>query len=156
MAPVVTTIAAKYGDETIDLVAIEPEGLSYRAEARREEAGPANFEKLSRDLFNAIEVTQSELGATVSEIADVFAIVGSSARWAMWGERDWEVAALLIPAEMRASLVKTRLFFDPFDDFVGELTPIGFRRFLGDDAVAEFRANISALTQPVDDSRRVD
>ena len=147
MADVVGQLLRACDDSSIDLVVLEPPGRGYRLDADGAVGSATRTERVVRDLFDAIEIEEDEFGGTISALAEVLVIAGSSARWVLWAERDWEIAVLLAPRKMKHVLISTGLFFQPSDDFVGALTPVGFPRFLSDDELRAFRDSVRAVTR---------
>jgi len=95
--PVLAELVEYYGDETVTFISVDPDPdvliphSRYPAFRVQKEGLPDNFWK-GVEYFPGVDVA-----AALSVDSDVAGIVGSSRRWAVWGQRDWEIALLLTP-----------------------------------------------------------
>lgn len=143
--PVFQALARAHDDDDIAAAVVEPAKPYYEQHYGFLPAFSVGAQGLDNGYWKGL--TYSPSGDPTGEIgvsADVFAVVGSSGRWAVWGERFWDVA-LLWTMTSGPWLNVGVPFVTPraaVEDFAGYGT-WGTR--LNDDAVREFVRNVEAL-----------
>lgn len=98
-APVLVALAEAAGDDHVTLVVPEPQATYYSTEYSflagfRVDRDALGTDAYARGLF--YEPGGRATGA-IAIGADGVAIVGSSGRWAVWAQRDWELGIVLAP-----------------------------------------------------------
>lgn len=97
-AAVLIALAQTYGDRTVATIVLDPDARFYsevcgflpgfQVEAGSPETGYGTGLRY--------DPVGDPAGAT-EYAANVIAIAGSSGRWVLWGQRDWEIALLCTP-----------------------------------------------------------
>jgi hypothetical protein len=142
-APVLEALAASQGDDGISLVVIDPDPSYYRSQYasfpgfRVEPAAlrTAYWAGLSRE-------PQGDPSGAIAYTANVVAVVGSTRSWAVWGQRDWELALVLAPAQ-RGPWLSTGVPFVKSRTEIEELrAPSGWSKPLTHAEVSAFMHNV--------------
>lgn len=136
-------LARAYGDQSVAAVVLDP-GVSYYTE----EYG----------IFPAFQVGAASVARAYAEgmrrapggdpagafvdSADVVAIAGSSGRWAVWGQRDWEIGLLCTPHDSGPWEDSPVPLFGRAADLTDLRAPDGWGLPLSDDDVTEFWRNV--------------
>jgi hypothetical protein len=142
--PVLQELAASHGDNEITLVVLEPDPSYYRRAYSHFPGFRIESESLTDEAYWAAlsyEPKGDPTGA-VAYTADVVAVVGSSRAWAVWGQRDWELALVLAPSEIGDRLRRSLPFVnarEALGDFRG---PSGWVKPLTETEIATFLRNI--------------
>jgi hypothetical protein len=107
-------LARVHGDESISLVVVKPDPEEYHIQDLEHfpsfsvptvDIGTSYWEAVSYE-------PQGDPGGAVL-YADAFAIFGESGSWAVWGQRDWEVAVIQAKSATRPWREKTDIFVSP-------------------------------------------
>lgn len=85
-------------------------------------------------------------GHQLALVGDVFAIAGSSGKWAMWAQRDWEIGLLVTSDDFVLVESEESPFMRPEEDFEMWRGPAGWTLELTPSMLEEFRAKIRAIT----------
>jgi hypothetical protein len=151
-ARVLTALCAAFGDESVTFVAFEPAPEYLRdiyghVGSFRVPRGQLATEYAARLLYEPGGDPTGALGFA----ANVFGIAGTSNAWAIWGQRDWELAILLTPTIPGPWLDAGIPFAGPRDalhDFRG---PEGWVKPLSKPEIDVFLSNVEeAARKPAD------
>jgi hypothetical protein len=141
--PVIHELARVHGDDSITFVVLEPDP-SYYMRAYSHFPGFRLAPHVSPDDYweaLSYEPNGDPTGA-IAYTANVIALVGSSRRWAVWGQRDWEIA-LVLAEEQRAPWRDVGVPFLPareaLDKFRG---PNGWTKKLSQADINTFLSNV--------------
>lgn len=124
-------LARFYGDTDITVLAISPSLETFRIADGRYPSFRIDAD-LVAEGYGWMMVTPS-IGATnapLIDMADVLAITGSTGKWAVYTQRDWEVAVLVTPDEFGPWLTtgvkvwNRHVDFDLFRGPVGWVMPL--------------------------------
>ena len=98
--PVVEALSEQFGDEAVTMVVVDPSPEYYQREYSFFSSFRVDRNALQQGYWAGLshEPNQNPTGA-IAYTANTVALVGSSHKWAVWGQRDWEVALLLTPVK---------------------------------------------------------
>ncbi|MFI6425839.1 hypothetical protein [Promicromonospora sp. NPDC050880] len=107
-------LARAHGDDRISMVVVDPDPEEYHI---RDHGHFPCFTVPTDDIqgsyWDAVSYEpQDDPGAAVL-YADTFTIFGNSGRWAVWGQRDWEVAVIHAEGTARPWREGTDIFVSP-------------------------------------------
>lgn len=93
-------LAATYGDREIDVVATTPNPDAFAEEYGFFPAFRASSDEIAETYYPALSWSPEgrEITAFIFSV-ESFAVVGSTRRWAVYGQRDWEIGILITPDE---------------------------------------------------------
>jgi hypothetical protein len=142
--PVLQELSAIYGDSEVTLAVLEPNPSYYLRAYSHFPGFRIESESLTDEVYWAAlsyEPGGDPTGA-IAYTADVVAAVGSSRSWAVWGQRDWEVALVLARTEIRDRLRRSLPFVNA-REALGELRgPSGWVKPLTEIEIATFLRNV--------------
>lgn len=140
--PVLRELAAHYKDDAVTVVVLDPSPAYYR-----EEYGSYPVARLPREGIEdsywetmAYEPDDDPTGAMIFT-ANVAAIVGSSARWAVWAERSWDLA-LVASDELDGPWLRSGVPFVSVEDALASFTEPDFKIALPADVRGTFIRNL--------------
>lgn len=144
--PVFRALADTYGDETLNVLVVEP-SVSYFSDGFGFfPAFTVAVEEVEDGYWNGLAFSPSyDPTGEMRESADVIAVVGATQEWAIWGQRSWELVLVWAPtiggwADVGVPLVSPQR---ALEDFAG-YGSWGTR--LDPDHVSAFIRNVEALT----------
>lgn len=139
--PVLRALGEAHADRSITLVVIDPPPSYYQEEYSFYPAFRASVEGLDDEYWSGLsyEPLDDPTGA-IAFTANVVAVVGSTKAWAVWGERNWELALVHTSATDRRWLDQGVPFLPP-GDAIEAFTAPRDRRTLTETEVATFIAN---------------
>lgn len=95
---VLASLAQEYGDAGVDFLSVEPDAAQMHREHGYFAAGRVPLHALSEGFGNLLRYSaDGDPTGELSIATDVLCIVGSSATWAVWAQRDWEIGVLVTP-----------------------------------------------------------
>lgn len=146
IVPVLQALAQAYGDGDVATAVIDPAPSYYAQHCGFLPAFTVMTHELDDGYWEGLTFSPSnDPTVEIGESADVIAVVGSSRRWAVWGQRSWELA--VVWAEEAGPWLDAGVpFVSPraaLEDFAGYGT-WGTR--LDDDDVAAFIRNVDAFS----------
>ena len=139
--PVLRALGEAHGDRSITLAVIQPAPSYYQEQYSFFPAFRASVESLEDEYWSGLsyEPLADPTGA-IAFTANVVAIVGSTKSWAVWGERQWELALVQASATDRGWLDQGVPILPP-GDAIERFTAPRDRRTLTDAEVAAFVEN---------------
>lgn len=144
-ATVLLALAQAYRDHAVAAVVLDPDASYYR-----EEYGVLpGFQVESTSLESGYgEGLRHEPGGdptgAIAYTANVFAIAGSSRKWALWGQRDWEIALLCTPQDTGPWLRTPVPLFGRDLDLNSIRSPAGWGVALSEQELDQFWRNVRA------------
>ncbi|MCR6689360.1 hypothetical protein [Cellulomonas sp.] len=135
-----------YGDESVATVILDP-GVPYYTNGYG--VFPAFQVRTASVAERYGEGMQRAPGGDPAgafvDSADVVAIAGSSGRWAVWGQRDWEIGLLCTPHDSGPWEKSPVPLFGRHVELNDLRAPAGWCLPLSDDDVSEFWQNLRSL-----------
>jgi hypothetical protein len=141
--PVLQRLVDAHGDTSVSLVVLEPTPDYYRENYGSYPAFTIPGQNIAETYWGVVayEPDDDPTGAVIFT-ADVVGIVGSSARWAVWAERSWDIAIVLSQHVGGAWLSAPDLNFAPVDIALEDYTEPDFKIPLTDEARSTFLHNV--------------
>lgn len=140
---VLESLAHTYEDESVAVLGLDPAVAYYR-----ERFGVFPGFRITRESLGAgyaaglfHEPGDDPAGALIYSI-DVLGIVGSSGAWAVWGERDWEIALLLTTHSEGPWLHQSVPWFGRDVELDALRSPSGWGRPLGPSELSRFQMHV--------------
>lgn len=138
-ALVIHSLVALHDDEVVTIVVLEPSASYYETQYSHFPGFRIARESLPEHYWSGLSIEpQEDPTGAIAYTANVVAIVGSSRRWAVWGERDWGLALVLAETHRETwrhvgvPFVSARV---GLDDFRG---PAGWATHLSEAAMSAF------------------
>ena len=140
--PVLQSLVDTHGDSSVSMVVLDPSPQYYRRGYGSYPAFQAPGAGLAERYWDLVahEPDDDPTGAVIYT-ADVVAIVGSSRRWSVWGERSWDLAIVNSQVE-GGPWLSCEVPFVPVEEALADFTMPEFKPPLPDTERSEFLRNI--------------
>ena len=136
---VLGALAERFGDERVFLVATSPDPTRYIAIFDTAPAFQVGADALPDGFGDGlIWEPPGEISGALAYTVDEFAIVGTSKKWAIWAQRDWEIAAVHTPTEGGEWEDLAVPFFEKGSDIASTRSPVGWGMVLSEADIDEF------------------
>lgn len=142
-AAVLVALAQAYGDHTVATVVLDPDVRYYSEEYGTLPGFQVETASLEAGYGEGLryEPDGDPTGA-LAYTANVIAIAGSSGQWALWGQRDWEIALLCTPHDAGPWLRTAVPIFGRDLDLDTIRSPAGWGVALSQEELREFWQNV--------------
>lgn len=142
-APVLEALSADHGDESVSLLVLEPEPSYYRTEYSYLPCFRVDRGALSHGYWAGLShEPQGDPTGAIAYTANVVALVGSTRAWAIWGQRDWDVALVLSRAEGGSWLRAGVPFVGAREALAEFRAPKGWGKLLTEAEIVTFLGNV--------------
>lgn len=144
--PVLVGLMDQHNDDWVTLAVVDPTPQYYVAHYQQYPAVRLERSTLAEQYWDAIsyEPAGDPTGA-IAHTANVLAVTGSSGRWAVWGERKWDLLLVHTVAPANAWAAKTLPFTRP-DDALRNFTFAYSGQTLDSPEAIRFLANLDRYT----------
>lgn len=141
---VLAQLARCFDDTSVTMVALEPDPSIYLSSFTTAPAFRVDVQDLPAGFGDALVWEPSgPINGALLYTLDCFTIVGSSGRWAVWAQRDWDIAAILTPFPDGPWRDTGIPFYGPSLDLASIRQPAGWGLPLSAEEINQFWLNMS-------------
>jgi hypothetical protein len=142
-AGVLQALSDVHGDNGVTLVVLEPDASYYEREYSYFPGFRLERESLSDGYWASLSYEpEGDPTGAIAYTANVVAVVGSTRAWAVWGQRDWELALVLATAATGDWLSAGIPFMNARDAIRDLRAPSGWSEPLTEIDIATFLRNV--------------
>lgn len=136
-----------FGDESVEVLAVDEDAEKWSRQLGILPGFVAKGENLVTGYLDGLwDPPRASAGWELFLNGSVFAVAGSSGKWALWTQRDWEIGLLVTTGDFQLAASEEAPFVLPGEDFEMWRGPAGWTLELTPAMLEEFRVNIRALT----------
>lgn len=140
-------LAAAFGDQAVEVVAADQDAEEWLRHQGVLPGFIAPVDSLVDTYLKCMwKSPDGSIGWELGHVANDFALVGSSGKWALWAQRDWEIGLLVTTGDFQLAASEDAPFVLPGEDFEMWRGPAGWTLELTPAMLEEFKVNVRALT----------
>jgi hypothetical protein len=136
-----------FGDESVEVLAVDEDAEEWSRQLGILPGFVAKGENLVTGYLDGLwDPPRASAGWELLLNGSVFAVAGSSRKWALWAQRDWEIGLLVTTGDFQLAASEEAPFVLPGEDFEMWRGPAGWTLELTPAMLEEFKVNVRALT----------